>query len=147
MQWHCYPLLHRYNKSETSFFYLQIRAQLLTQKSKCIIFYSSWLSKLPLHPRSQQQSFHKFEHPLLTSYVSPYAPCSHKPSSKLQPSPTLIAKAMLECSQHASQACTIACIILKATQGSSSSHPLQPCLLKSKVKTSTNKKWGQDKTI
>ena len=55
--------------------------------------------------------------------------------------------ALLECPQHASQACTNTCIILKAKQGSSSSPPLQSCLLKIKVNTSKNNKGGEDKSI
>ena len=140
MQWHCYPLLNRYSNFKTSSLFPQTWAQPLTQKSKCIMFHSSSLSKLSLRPQSQQQFFHKSGHSFLISYASLSAPYSHKPSSKLQPSPTLFAKAMYECPQHASQACTKTCLILKTTEGSSASHPLQSCLLKFKVKIGKNKK-------
>jgi len=39
---------------------------------------------------------------------------SHKPNSRMQTSPTLLAKSMFECLQHASQACTKTCVILRA---------------------------------
>ena len=96
MQWHCYPLLHWYNNPKTGLY--------RGPTSKCNV-YLSLFPKFFLCPQNHTSILH-------STFSSHYAPYSYEPSSKLQTSPILLVKSMLEWPQYASQTCTKTCIIL-----------------------------------
>ena len=59
----------------------------------------SSLPKLFLGSQSQQQAIYKFVHPFLTTYAPLYMPHTLiNQTQKLQISPIILAKSMLECS-------------------------------------------------
>jgi hypothetical protein len=89
------------------FFLIKKGPDLSYKKYECNVFYWSLLSKLLLHPRTQQQTIYKSVH----QFSTPYGPLSMRlytlinqaHNCKLLPFSSL--KAMLECPQHASQSC------------------------------------------